>query len=80
MTWFDELNSMNAKYRWSQKGPKREIHWKCWIKQCDLKVNGGLGFKDLCIYLSNACYVGVEVDAAATLIILSRVQSKVFPQ
>ena len=39
---------MIRKFWWGQQGDRRKIHWKKWEVLCQPKVEGGMGFKDLC--------------------------------
>ena len=36
------------KFWWGQRGDRRKIYWKKWEVLCQPKMEGGLGFKDLC--------------------------------
>ncbi|GAV69314.1 hypothetical protein CFOL_v3_12815 [Cephalotus follicularis] len=42
-----ELNSIITNSWWGQKNGERRINWISWIKLCESKFSGGLGFRDL---------------------------------
>ena len=42
-----ELNSMISNFWWGQKDKERKMVWVSWEKLCTLKVEGGMGFRDL---------------------------------
>ena len=42
------IEMLIRKFWWSQRGDRRKIHWKKWNVLCKPKLEGGLGFKDLC--------------------------------
>ncbi|XP_020969282.1 uncharacterized protein LOC110267813 [Arachis ipaensis] len=41
-----KIESIIAKFWWTNNGKERSIHWKSWKKMTRSKLNGGLGFKD----------------------------------
>ena len=43
-----DIEVMIRKFWWGQRGDQRKIHWKKWETLCMPKVDGGMGFKDLC--------------------------------
>ncbi|XP_075663170.1 uncharacterized protein LOC142632688 [Castanea sativa] len=43
-----DIEVMICKFWWGQRGDRRKIHWKKWKTLCKPKVDGGIGFKDLC--------------------------------
>ena len=43
-----DIEMLIRKFWWGQRGDKRKIHWKKWEVLCQPKMEGGLGFKDLC--------------------------------
>ncbi|KAA3456039.1 reverse transcriptase [Gossypium australe] len=43
-----EIESIIAKFRWQKGFGRKGIHWCEWRKLCDLKENGGLGFRNMC--------------------------------
>ena len=46
----DELHSMVARFWWGGDASKRTLHWQQWGKLCTPKTEGGLGFRDLCVF------------------------------
>ena len=46
----DDLNSMIARYWWSQQDKLNKIHWLSWEKLTRSKKKGGLGFRDLHLF------------------------------
>lgn len=38
---------MVTNFWWGQQREEKRIHWKAWLKMCDPKSKGGLGFRDL---------------------------------
>lgn len=44
-TLCDEFESIVARFWWQKGHGKKGIHWCTWKSLCDLKENGGLGFK-----------------------------------
>ena len=42
-----DIEMLIRKFWWGQRGERRKIHWKNWETLCKLKIEGGLGFKDL---------------------------------
>ena len=42
-----DLNSLMGRFWWGQKANKRKLAWVSWEKLCFLKVDGGMGFRDL---------------------------------
>jgi len=46
----DDLNSMIARYWWSQQDKLNKIHWFSWEKLTRSKKKGGLGFRDLHLF------------------------------
>ena len=43
-----DIEMLIRKFWWGEEGDRRKIHWKKWEVLCKLKIEGGLGFKDLC--------------------------------
>ena len=43
-----DIEMMIRKFWWGQRGDQRKIHWKNWETSCKPKIDGGMGFKDLC--------------------------------
>lgn len=43
----NDINSIMAKYWWGQTSNEKKIHWISWKRLCDLKKNGGMGFRDI---------------------------------
>ena len=43
-----DIEMLIRKFWWGQRGERRKIHWKKWEVMCKPKMEGGLGFKDLC--------------------------------
>ena len=43
-----DIKMLIRKFWWGQRGDRRKIHWKKWEVLCQSKMEGGLGFKDLC--------------------------------
>ena len=43
-----DIEMLIRKFWWEQRGDRRKIHWKKWEVLCKPKLEGGLGFKDLC--------------------------------
>ncbi|XP_030963604.1 uncharacterized protein LOC115984727 [Quercus lobata] len=43
-----DIEMLIRKFWWGQRGDRRNIHWKKWEVLCKPKLEGGLGFKDLC--------------------------------
>ena len=43
-----DIEMLIRKFWWGQKGDRRKIHWKKWEVLCKPKMEGGIGFKDLC--------------------------------
>ena len=43
-----DIEVMIRKFWWGQRGDRRKIHWKKRETLCKPKVDGGMGFKDLC--------------------------------
>ena len=43
-----DIEMLIRKFWWGQEGDRRKIHWKKWEVLCKPKIEGGLGFKDLC--------------------------------
>ena len=43
-----DIEMMIRKFWWGQRGDRRKIHWKKRETLCKPKVDGGMGFKDLC--------------------------------
>lgn len=43
----DNINSILAKYWWGQSKNEKKIHWIRWIKLCEPKTKGGVGFMDI---------------------------------
>ena len=43
-----DIEMLIKKFWWGQRGDRRKIHWKKWEVLCKPKLEGGLGFKDLC--------------------------------
>jgi hypothetical protein len=46
----DELNRMICNYWWGSKKGKRKTHWKSWEALTRPKNQGGLRFKDFCLF------------------------------
>ncbi|KAA3466500.1 reverse transcriptase [Gossypium australe] len=42
-----ELEALMARFWWQKSGGRKGIHWCSWQMLCDLKEDGGIGFKDL---------------------------------
>ncbi|XP_022145148.1 uncharacterized protein LOC111014662 [Momordica charantia] len=45
-----EINSLYARFWWGSNDREKKIHWPSWKRLCVSKEQGGLGFKDLCIF------------------------------
>nr|XP_023923650.1 uncharacterized protein LOC112035044 [Quercus suber] len=43
-----EIEMMIQKFWWGQRGDRRKVHWKNWETLSKPKMEGGMGFKDLC--------------------------------
>ena len=43
-----DIEMLIRKFWWGQKGDRRKIHWSKQEVLCKPKMEGGLGFKDLC--------------------------------
>jgi hypothetical protein len=43
----DKINSMIAKFWWSQRDKDNKMHWLSWDKLTQAKEEGGLGFRDI---------------------------------
>ena len=43
-----DIEMLIQRFWWGQRGDRRKIHWKKWEVLCKPKLEGGLGFKDLC--------------------------------
>ena len=43
-----DIEMLIQKLWWGQRRDRRKIHWKKWEVLCKPKLEGGLGFKDLC--------------------------------
>ena len=43
-----DIEMLILKFWWSQRGDWRKIYWNKWEVLCKPKMEGGLGFKDLC--------------------------------
>ena len=43
-----DIEMLIRKFWWGQRGDGRKIHWKKWEVLCKPKLEGGLGFKNLC--------------------------------
>ena len=43
-----DIEMLIRKFWWGQRGDQRKIHWMKWEVLCQSKMEGGLGFKDLC--------------------------------
>ena len=43
-----DIEMLIRKFWWGQRGDRRKIRWKKWEVLCHPKMEGGLGFKDLC--------------------------------
>ena len=43
-----DIEMLICKFWWGQRGDRRKIHWKKWEVLCQSKMEGVLGFKDLC--------------------------------
>ena len=43
-----DIEMLICKFWWGQRGDWRKIHWKKWEVLCQSKMEGVLGFKDLC--------------------------------
>ena len=46
-----ELKHLSEKKFWGQRGDNWKIHWLKWETMCKPKSQGGLGFKDLSMYV-----------------------------
>lgn len=45
LTLVIELERLMTKFWWGQKNKEQKIHWISWSNMCNLKSQGGLGFK-----------------------------------
>lgn len=59
----EDLNQMCAKFWWGSKVENKKIHWMSWLRLCQPKEAGGMGFQDLhahnlALWLNNdgVCY------------------------
>ena len=43
-----DIEMMISKFLWGQRGDRRKVHWKKWEILCKPKLEGGMGFKELC--------------------------------
>ena len=43
-----DIEMLIHKFWWGQRVDRRKIHWSKWEVLCKPKMEGGLGFKDLC--------------------------------
>ena len=43
-----DIEMLIKKFWWGQRGDRRKIHWRKWEVLCKPKLEGGLGFMDLC--------------------------------
>ncbi|XP_040367431.1 uncharacterized protein LOC121050669 [Rosa chinensis] len=46
----NELQRLMEKFWWGDKGDDNKIHWVSWDKLCVLKLEGGLGFRDMHLF------------------------------
>ena len=52
----NDIESLFRKFWWGQRGDRRKIHWVRWEALCQLKKEGGIGFKDL-VFFNDALLV-----------------------
>ena len=43
----EHLTSMIRNFWWGQRKDEKKTDWLSWEKMCELKTNGGMGFKKL---------------------------------
>ena len=43
----EDLTSMIRNFWWGQRKDEKKTDWLSWEKMCELKANGGMGFKKL---------------------------------
>ena len=46
----DEIEKLIQRFWWGQRGDQRKIHWIKWEDMCELKSEGGMGFKELVLF------------------------------
>lgn len=46
----DEIEALDQKFWWGQRGECWKIHWVKWKAMCKPKSEGGMGFKDLAMF------------------------------
>ena len=46
----DEIEKLIKRFWWGQRGDQRKIHWIKWEDMCELKSEGGMGFKELVLF------------------------------
>ena len=47
---YQDIEAMVKKFFWRQRGYKRKIHWIKWSELTKLKLDGGMGFRDLPLF------------------------------
>jgi hypothetical protein len=46
----DDLTKLVRKFWWGADRGKRKTHWMSWDRMCRPKNEGGIGFRDMCIF------------------------------
>ena len=46
-----EINSMIARFWWGSDNGNQKIHWHNWTNLCEPKNRGGMGFRDLSVFI-----------------------------